>query len=123
MAPNWHRLIRFVAEEDGQTHLGEIDHKQYPDVGLARLNTEKLKARLVTGSVFDGVVTDRVLHVAHVRSAIVLDYGADTTNNYGSSFFRRLESKMYRLYDVLDSITVTTRKKPTCLSPMCRFSL
>mgnify|MGYP001099438466 CR=1 FL=1 len=72
MAPNWHRLIRFIAEEDGQIHLGEIDHERYPDVGLASLSGEKIKARLITGSVFDGIVTDKILHVAHVRDPVVL---------------------------------------------------
>lgn len=70
MSPNWTRLIRFVAEEDGQIHLGEIDHEQYPDVGLASLNNERIQARLVTGSVFDGVITDKTLHVSHVRTRI-----------------------------------------------------
>lgn len=66
MAPSWTRLIRFIAQEDGQIHLGEVDSKQLPDVGLASLNGEKIQARLVTGSVFDGIVTEKTLHVAHV---------------------------------------------------------
>jgi hypothetical protein len=35
MAPNWTRLVRFIAEEDGQIHLGVIDSTDYPDVGIA----------------------------------------------------------------------------------------
>lgn len=64
MAPNWTRLIRFIAEEDGQAHLGEVDTNQ--DVGLALLNKEKVTAKLVTGSIFDGAVTEKELQVAQV---------------------------------------------------------
>lgn len=64
MAPNWTRLIRFIAEEDGQVHLGEVDANQ--DVGLALLNKEKVTAKLVTGSIFDGTVTEKQLQVAQV---------------------------------------------------------
>jgi hypothetical protein len=71
MAPNWQRLIRFIAEEDGNPHLGEIDHAQCADIGLASLNGERVKARLVTGSVFDGTVRDTMLHVAHVRAPVL----------------------------------------------------
>lgn len=64
MAPSWTRLIRFIAEEDGQVHLGEVDANK--DVGLALLNKEKVTAKLVTGSIFDGAVTSKQLQVAQV---------------------------------------------------------
>lgn len=67
MAPNWTHLIRFIAEEDGQVHLGQVDATQFPDVGLAVLNNEKITAKEIKGSVFDGVVSDRVLNVEKVR--------------------------------------------------------
>lgn len=70
MTRNWTRLIRFIAEEDGQVHLGEFDARQFPDVGLAALNGEKVTARLITGSIFDGVVTNKLLHVARVGSTL-----------------------------------------------------
>lgn len=66
MAPNWTHLIRFIAQEDGQVHLGQVDAKQFPDVGLAMLNGEEVTAKLIKGSVFDGVVTEKLLHVAQV---------------------------------------------------------
>ena len=66
MSPNWTRLIRFLAEEDGQIHLGEVDAKAYLNIGPAILNGEKITARLVRGSIFDGFVTDKCLHVATV---------------------------------------------------------
>ncbi|KAL4982332.1 hypothetical protein BDW68DRAFT_182651 [Aspergillus falconensis] len=62
MAPT--RLIRFFAEEDGQTHLGEVDVTQFADIGLTAANGERVAARLVTGSIFGGTVTEKTLHVA-----------------------------------------------------------
>lgn len=67
MAPNWTHLIRFVADEDGQVHLGQIDPKEHPDVGVSSFEGKKIKAKLVTGSIYDGVVTDREMHVKNVR--------------------------------------------------------
>lgn len=66
MARNWTRLIRFIAEEDGQVHLGEINANHHPDIGLAVYNNEKVTAKLINGSIFDGAVTDKTLHVARV---------------------------------------------------------
>jgi hypothetical protein len=68
MAPSWTHLIRFVAEETGQIHLGQIDVKEYPDVGIATVEGKKVTAKEVTGSIFDGVVTDKVLTVRQVLS-------------------------------------------------------
>lgn len=66
MSPTWTHLIRFVAEEDGLVHLGQVDPERFPDVGLATLRGDKISAKLITGDVFDGVVTDKTLHVAKV---------------------------------------------------------
>jgi hypothetical protein len=49
MAPSWTHLIRFVAEETGQIHLGQIDVKEYPDVGIATVEGKKVTAKEVTG--------------------------------------------------------------------------
>ncbi|KAH8882413.1 fumarylacetoacetate hydrolase [Thozetella sp. PMI_491] len=73
MSPNWRRLIRFIAEEDGQVHLGDVDEKEFPDVGLATLNGEKVTASLIQGSIFDGVVTSKKLHVAQLLSPIGME--------------------------------------------------
>ncbi|EHA51936.1 fumarylacetoacetate hydrolase domain-containing protein 2A [Pyricularia oryzae 70-15] len=64
MAPSWTRLIRFIAEEDGLTHLGEVIGDA--DVGLAHHAGQKIQAKLITGSAFDGVVTDKTLTVARL---------------------------------------------------------
>src|SRR5579859_4060768 len=65
--PSWTHLIRFVAEETGQIHLGQIDAKEFPDVGLASFEGKKITAKEITGSIFDGVVTDKVLTVKQVH--------------------------------------------------------
>ncbi|KAI6383282.1 hypothetical protein MCOR25_000201 [Pyricularia grisea] len=64
MAPSWTRLIRFIAEEDGLTHLGEVVGDA--DVGLAHHAGQKIQANLITGSAFDGVVTTKTLTVARL---------------------------------------------------------
>ncbi|KAJ2898105.1 fumarylacetoacetate hydrolase domain-containing protein 2A [Zalerion maritima] len=62
---SWTHLIRFVAVEDGLEHLGQIcNPPEVGDVGLASLRGEEIKAYLVTGSVFDGRVTDKVMTVS-----------------------------------------------------------
>jgi len=66
MSPSWTHLIRFVAEETGQIHLGQIDAKEYPDLGLATVEGKKVTAKEITGSVFDGVVTDKTLTIKQV---------------------------------------------------------
>ena len=68
MAPSWTHLVRFIAEETGQIHLGQIDVKEYPDVGIATVEGKKVTAKEITGSIFDGVVTDKVLTVRQVLS-------------------------------------------------------
>jgi 2-keto-4-pentenoate hydratase/2-oxohepta-3-ene-1,7-dioic acid hydratase in catechol pathway len=67
MAPTtWTHLVRFIAEEDGQIHLGNVDATKYPDVGLSTFKGEKVAVNLVTGSAFSGTVTDKVMHIARV---------------------------------------------------------
>ncbi|KND93289.1 Fumarylacetoacetate hydrolase domain-containing protein 2 [Tolypocladium ophioglossoides CBS 100239] len=74
MAPNWTHLIRFIGEEDGQIHLGELDSKTYPDVGLAILNGERVAVKQIKGSIYDGIVTDHtILHVARLLAPIGME--------------------------------------------------
>ncbi|GME23974.1 putative fumarylacetoacetate hydrolase domain-containing protein 2a [Neofusicoccum parvum] len=73
MAPQWTHLIRFIAKEDGQIHLGQIDSAQFPDVGLAHFEGKDVSAKEVTGGLYDGAVTDRVLHVDKLLSPVSLD--------------------------------------------------
>jgi hypothetical protein len=62
----WTHLIRFIAEEDGRIHLGQIDATKFPDVGLATFEGKKVDCQVVSGSVYDGIVTSRKLHVSQV---------------------------------------------------------
>ena len=66
MAPSWTHLIRFIAVEDGQPHVGQIDPKAVPDVGLATFEGKKVAAKIINGTPFDGTLTDRTMHVKQV---------------------------------------------------------
>jgi hypothetical protein len=67
MGSQWTHLVRFLAKEDGRSHLGQVDSEKWPDVGLALEAGETVTARLIQGSVFDGVVTDKSLTISQVR--------------------------------------------------------
>jgi hypothetical protein len=72
MAPSWTHLIRFVAEETGQIHLGQIDAKTYPDLGIASVEGKKIVAKEISGSIFDGVVTEKELTVKQVAPQYIV---------------------------------------------------
>lgn len=74
MAPSWTHLIRFIAKEDGQIHLGQIDATTYPDVGLASFEGKEITAKLIRGSVYDGTVTDEEMTVVKVCPPKVHSY-------------------------------------------------
>ena len=67
MVANWTYLIRFIAAEDGQVHLGDIDPKEFPDLGLATFSGKKITAKLISGSMYDGIVTSKTMTVERVR--------------------------------------------------------
>ncbi|CAP91419.1 hypothetical protein E8E15_007333 [Penicillium rubens] len=73
MSLNWTNLIRFISEEDGQIHLGEVDTRKYPDIGLTVLNGERVAVNLVKGSIFDGVVTETIMHVGRLLAPIGIE--------------------------------------------------
>ncbi|KAG5982777.1 hypothetical protein E4U55_001383 [Claviceps digitariae] len=73
MAPNWTRLIRFVAQEDGQIHLGEVNPTEHADIGLAVLEGKTVSARAITGSVFDGIVSSTTLTVQRLLCPLTPD--------------------------------------------------
>ena len=51
IARRWTHLIRFIAKEDGQIHLGQIDAKKFADVGLATFQGKEVDAKVVSRSV------------------------------------------------------------------------
>ena len=67
MPRSWTHLIRFIAQEDGQVHLGQIDPNLYPDVGLSTIKKQKVEAKLINASAFDGLVTEKTMTVTQVR--------------------------------------------------------
>ncbi|KAM0794248.1 fumarylacetoacetate hydrolase [Usnea florida] len=73
MPSSWTHLIRFIAQEDGQIHLGQVDPKTYPDLGIASVEKKKIVANLITGSVFDGTVTDKKMSVSQLLSPISVE--------------------------------------------------
>ena len=73
MPPNWTHLIRFVAQDDGQIHLGQVDPKTYPDLGIASVEKKKIEAKLITGSIFDGQVTEKTMTVAQLLPPISVE--------------------------------------------------
>lgn len=69
-ATTWTHLVRFIAEEDKQVHLGNVDVSKYPDVGLSTFKGQKVAVNLVTGSAFSGTVTEKVMHIERLLSPL-----------------------------------------------------
>jgi len=63
--PDWTHLIRFVAVEDDQIHLGQLVDTSR-DVGLDSINGVEIKAYLITGDIFSGNVTKHTYTVKKV---------------------------------------------------------
>lgn len=62
---SWTHLVRFLAVEDNQTHLGQLVDVTR-DVGQDSLDGVKIAVNLIEGSIFDGRVTQHVMHVKQV---------------------------------------------------------
>lgn len=66
--PEWTHLIRFVALEDDQVHLGQLVDTSR-DIGLDSVNGVEIKAYLITGDIFNGKVTKHIYTVKKVRQS------------------------------------------------------
>ncbi|KAK5007091.1 hypothetical protein LTR16_005976, partial [Cryomyces antarcticus] len=62
--PAWTHLIRFVAQEDNQAHLGQLVDTSR-DVGLDTVDDKPVKAYQIVGTIFDGEVTKNILTVKY----------------------------------------------------------
>ena len=85
--PSWTHLIRFIANEDNQIHLGQLLDTAR-DVGLDTYEGKEVKAYLINGSIFDGVITDTVLTVKSVS---------------------RLRAKIFEVYMLTAVVVVSSR--------------
>ncbi|CAH0051950.1 unnamed protein product [Clonostachys solani] len=66
----WTHLVRFLAVEDGRIHLGQIDAKKWPDIGLALDIGARITANLIEGNAFNGIVTNRTMEISRVLSPL-----------------------------------------------------
>lgn len=63
--PSWTHLIRFVAREDDQIHLGQLVDTSR-DIGLDSIEGNEIKAYLINGDIFHGSVTKHIYTVSKV---------------------------------------------------------
>lgn len=64
--PSWTHLIRFLAVEDNQVHLGQLVDTSR-DVGRDSVDGIEIAAKIIEGTIFDGRITDEIMHVKQVR--------------------------------------------------------
>jgi hypothetical protein len=65
--PSWTHLIRFVAKEDHQIHIGQLVDTTR-DVGLDTFEGKGVKAYEINGTIFNGTITKAQLTVQQVCS-------------------------------------------------------
>lgn len=70
---SWTHLVRFVAVEDDQEHLGQLVDTSR-DVGRDSVDGKDIAVYLVDGTIFDARVTKEILHVKKVRDWILRIY-------------------------------------------------
>jgi hypothetical protein len=71
--PSWTHLIRFVAVEDNQSHIGQLVDPSR-DVGLDTLEGREVKAYEIVGTIFDGEVTENIFTVKFVSSTLPTEF-------------------------------------------------
>lgn len=64
--PSWTHLVRFIAVEDCQVHLGQLVDTTR-DVGRDTVDGVEIAVKVIEGTIFDGRVTDEIMHVKQVR--------------------------------------------------------
>ena len=65
-------IIRFVANEDGRVHLGQLASTNR-DVGLDSVQGEIITAYEINGTIFNGEVTENALTVKHLLSPVSME--------------------------------------------------
>ncbi|PYH80331.1 fumarylacetoacetate hydrolase [Aspergillus uvarum CBS 121591] len=66
---SWTHLIRFVAVEDNHIHLGQLVNTEQ-DVGKDSVNGVDIPVYLIEGTIFDGRVTDQLMHVKQILAPV-----------------------------------------------------
>ncbi|GKZ25973.1 hypothetical protein AbraIFM66951_001993 [Aspergillus brasiliensis] len=66
---SWTHLIRFVAVEDNHIHLGQLVNTDQ-DVGKDSVNGVEIPVYLIEGTIFDGRVTDKLMHAKQILSPV-----------------------------------------------------
>ncbi|GFF74693.1 fumarylacetoacetate hydrolase domain-containing protein 2 homolog [Aspergillus lentulus] len=69
MSPSWTHLVRFVATEDNHIRLGQLVDTNR-DVGKDSVNGVEILVYPIEGSIFDGRVTDKIMHVKQILSPV-----------------------------------------------------
>ncbi|KAJ5214226.1 hypothetical protein N7449_001395 [Penicillium cf. viridicatum] len=59
---SWTHLVRFIAAEDSQVHLGQLVDTTR-DVGRDSVDGVEIAVKAIEGTIFDGRVTNEILHV------------------------------------------------------------
>ncbi|KAH8700877.1 putative fumarylacetoacetate hydrolase [Talaromyces proteolyticus] len=67
--PSWTHLVRFIAVEDSQEHLGQLVDPTR-DVGRDSADGKEITVYLIDGTIFDGRVTKEILHVKQLLSPV-----------------------------------------------------
>ncbi|CAG8947105.1 unnamed protein product [Penicillium salamii] len=70
--PPWTHLVRFIAVEDSQVHLGQLVDTTR-DVGRDSVDGVKIAVKVIEGTIFDGRVTHDILHVKQLLAPVTQD--------------------------------------------------
>ncbi|KAJ5807425.1 2-keto-4-pentenoate hydratase [Penicillium robsamsonii] len=66
---SWTHLVRFIALEDNEVHLGQLVDTAR-DVGRDSVDGVEIVVYVIVGTVFDGCVTNQLMHVKQLLSPI-----------------------------------------------------
>lgn len=64
---SWTHLVRFIATEDSQIHLGQLVDTTR-DVGRDTFDGADIPVFVIEGTIFDGRVTTQILHIKQACS-------------------------------------------------------
>ncbi|KAJ5783015.1 2-keto-4-pentenoate hydratase [Penicillium paradoxum] len=67
--PSWTHLVRFIAVEDSQVHLGQLVDTTR-DIGRDSINGVEIAVYVINGTAFDGHVTNEIMHVKQLLSPV-----------------------------------------------------